>query len=802
MDCVGCLLNVSIVALLNNTIMEQHLNNSQGLTSSEAKNRLLHYGPNIIEEKRPNRLTLFAKKFWSPIPWMLEVTILLQLTLRKYDEAIIITVLLLFNSVLSFFQEERANKALALLRHHLAIKARVLRDSKWQLIAAKELVPNDIVHLRSGDILPADIKILDGNILIDQSALTGEAMPVEGEVGKIAYSGAIINRGEATGEVVATGRHTYFGKSVELIQTAKTESHTKTIIFTIIKYLVTIDLLLALFLFIFALITYMPIIDFLPYILVLIIASIPVALPATFTLTTALGATQLAKRGILVTHLTAIEEAATMDVVCLDKTGTITQNQLKVEQIKSFNSYTDVELLYYAALASDASNQDPIDEAILSAANDHNLLSSIPERMSFTPFDPAIKHTEAIFQKDDKQLLVIKGTPDIIASMVCSMPNITTDIARMAETGCRVLAVAVNKNYEDKTENQLELVGLIALHDPPRVDSKSLLHRLKQYGLRILLVTGDNQATATAVAACVGLNTNVAPSQILQSNISAETLNYDIYAGMFPADKFRLVKALQDSNHIVGMTGDGINDAPALKQAEVGIAVENATDVAKAAASIILTQPGLSGILAAIKVSRRIYQRMLTYILNKVIKSFEIAVFLTIGVFLTGNMIVTPLLIVLLLFTNDFVTMSIATDNVSFSYKPQRWQILHVMITGCLLSILILLLSFSIFFYARDILHLSLPELQTLMFVMLVFTGQGTIYLIRERKHLWSSLPSCWLILSSIFDILIVTMFATQGILMTAISFLLVIKLLFVIISYLFLVDFFKVRIFSYFKLH
>ena len=663
-------------------------------------------------------------------------------------------------------------------------------------------MPGDIVRLRMGDIIPADIKVLDGNLLIDQSALTGEALPVEGEIGQITYTGAIINRGEATGEVVATGSNTYFGKSVELVQTAKTGSHTKTIIFTIIKYLVTIDILLALLLFIFALITHLPIIDFLPYILILIVASIPVALPATFTLTTALGATQLAKQGILVTHLTAIEEAATMDVVCLDKTGTITQNQLKVEQIKAFKPYTDAELLYYAALASDASNQDPIDGAILLAAKDHNLLSSTPKRINFTPFDPTIKHTEAIFQLGKHQLQVIKGTPAIIATMIHDMPNMATDIAKMAETGCRVLAVAVNKNYEDKTESHLDLVGLIALHDPPRIDSKSLLHRLKRYGLQILLVTGDNQATATAVAASVGLNTQVAPFQILQSKQYVEALNYTIYAGLFPADKFRLVKALQDANHIVGMTGDGINDAPALKQAEVGIAVENATDVAKAAASIILTHPGLSGILAAVKVSRRIYQRMLTYILNKVIKSLEIAVFLTIGVLLTGEMIVTPLLIVLLLFTNDFITMSIATDNVSFAYKPRRWQLLPVMIVGGILSIFILFLSFSVFFYARYVLHLLLPQLQTLMFVMLVFTGQGAIYLIRERNHLWSSLPSYWLIMSSIVDILIVTIFATHGILMTAISFFLVLQLLFAVIIYLFLVDFFKVRIFSYFKLH
>ncbi len=780
----------------------QKVDTTSGLSSLEAKNHLLKYGHNIFEEKRPNRLLVVARKFWAPVPWMLEITIMLELLLGKYDEAIIITVLLLFNSLLSYFQEERANKALTLLRHHLAIKARVLRDSRWQLIAAQDLIPADIVHLRMGDISPADIKLMDGHVLIDQSVLTGEAMPIEAEVGKIAYSGAVIKRGEATGQVIATGKNTYFGKSVELIQTAKADSHIKNIIFTIIKYLVTIDVILALCVLFFAIMTKFSIVEILPFVLILIVASIPVALPATFTLATALGAIQLAKKGVLVTHLTAIEEAATMDVVCIDKTGTITQNQLKLAKIKSLSTYTDREVLYYAALASDQSTQDPIDQAILSAAQTDNLLSSAPERISFTPFDPTIKRTEAILKHNNKTLRVIKGTPDIIATLVNSITDISAEVSQLAKHGYRILAVAVDKNYENKTGSHLELVGLIALNDPPRADSKPLLYGLKQYGLKILMVTGDNFATAETVATNVGMSTRFIPTQILRSEKNINALNYDIFAGMFPEDKFKLVKTLQASNHIIGMTGDGVNDAPALKQAEVGIAVANAVDVAKAAASIVLTQGGLSGILSAVEVSRRIYQRMLTYILNKIIKSFEIAVFLSLGVILTGDMIITPLLIVLLIFTNDFVTMSIATDNVPFSHKPERWQISNLMIAGGMLSTLILLLSFSVFFYARNILHLTLPQLQTLIFVMLVLTGQGNIYLIRERKHFWQSLPSYWLILSSLIDITVVSVFATQGILMTAINPILIIALLFVVPLYLFLIDFIKVHLFSDLNVH
>ena len=723
-----------------------NMNSMLGLSSVEAKNRLNQYGENIVEEKQTHRLVLFAKKFWSPVPWMLEVTILLQLILRKYDEAIIIVALLLFNALLSFFQEERANKVLALLRHHLAIKSRVYRDSHWQLVKAKELVPGDIVHLRMGDISPADIKLLSGNVSIDQSVLTGEAMPIEGVAGKIAYSGAIIKRGEATGEIIATGRNTFFGKSIELVQTAKVDSHVKHLIFKIIKYLVTIDVLLALCVFIFAIVTKFPIMEILPFILILIVASIPVALPATFTLATALGAIRLTKLGVLVTHLTAIEEAATMDVLCIDKTGTITENQLQLAEVKPFNHFTESEVIYYAALASDESTQDPIDRAILVEAHARNLLISLPERLNFTPFDPTIKRTEATFDLNNHSLHVIKGAPDIVATLVSNVTNISLEVTALAKNGYRILAVAANKNDGSQLENRIDLVGLIAFNDPPRRDSKSLLYKLKQYGLRILMVTGDNKTTATAIAANVGMKTQVTSAQILQSKKNSNVLKYGIFAGMFPEDKFFLVKILQSSNHIVGMTGDGVNDAPALKQSEVGIAVESATDVAKAAASIVLTQAGLSGVLSAIEVSRHIYQRMLTYILNKIIKSFEIAVFLSLGVIFTGEMIITPFLIVLLLFTNDFVTMSIATDNVSFSHKPERWRISRLMAAGGLLSFLILILSFSVFFYARNVLFLSLPQLQTLIFVLLVFTGQGTVYLIRERKHFWHSSPSRWLI--------------------------------------------------------
>ncbi|MDR3491399.1 MAG: plasma-membrane proton-efflux P-type ATPase [Gammaproteobacteria bacterium] len=774
------------------------IKNILGLSNEEAHKRFLQYGLNEIKEQNQNQFLLLLNKFWSPVPWMLEVTIILQLFIGKFDEAIIIAALLVFNSLLSYFQEERANKALILLKQHLSIQARVLRHSQWQLIPIQELVPGDVVHLRMGDISPADIRILEGKILIDQSILTGESLPIESDIGTIAYSGAIINRGEATGEVIATGKNTYFGKTVELVQVAKSSSHIKNIIFTIVKYLVITDIFFVACVIVYALLTKLPFTEVLPYILILLVASIPVALPATFTLATAMGAMLLARRGVLVTHLTAIEEAATMDILCLDKTGTITQNQLKLAALKPFSSYTEDSLLFLAAIASDESTQDPIDKAILFAAQSRNLLTTMPERIKFIPFDPTYKRTEAVFNQKGKEIRVLKGAPDIIINLIPNTPNISEEIYKMAHMGHRILAVAV----ESEQRGILEFAGLIALYDPPRADSKSLIKSLKEFGLKICMVTGDGIVTAKAIANMVGMGKKVCSASIIQNEMKSDGLDCDVFAGMFPENKFQLVQILQKGNHIVGMTGDGVNDAPALKQAEVGIAVSNATDVAKAAASIVLTESGLNGLQFAIETSRRIYQRMLTYTLNKIIKSLEIIVFLSLGVMLTGNFIITPLLIVLLLFANDFMTMSIATDNVTYSHKPEHWHISNLMMIGAIIAALILLLSFSVFFYGKYVLHLTLPQLQTLIFVMLVFTGQGNIYLIRERKHFWNSLPGKWLILSSLLDISIVSTLAIRGILMTPLQPLLIVKLLAIVIVYLVAIDFLKIRIFSHFNVH
>jgi len=743
-----------------------------GLSTEEAQGRLATYGPNEIREITPNPLVAFLRKFWAPVPWMLEATIGLELLLGHQAEAVIIAFLLAFNAAVSRVQEGRAGKALALLRNRLVVQARVLRDGEWQVRPARDLVPGDFVHIRMGDLVPADVRLADGALLVDQSALTGESLPVEDGPTATAYAGSVVRRGEASGEVLATGSHSYFGRTAELVGKAAAKSHLQTFIFQIVKYLVLVDAALVVLLLVYAFRTQMPLAEVLPFALVLLVASIPVALPATFTLATALGSQELAQTGVLVTRLSAIEEAAAMDVLCSDKTGTLTQNHLALTAMHLYGARTEEELLLRALAASDAATQDPIDLAILDAGRARALPDRARDRVAFTPFDPATKLCEAVVRLDGQPLRVIKGAPLAVAARAERIPTLDGDVERLASGGHRVLAVAAGP------EGQLRMVGLLALEDPPRTDSASLIRSLHDLGVRVRMVTGDGLQTAASIAAQLGIEGPACHAADLRQHPGGDPSRYAVFAEVLPEDKFHLVEELQHGGHIVGMTGDGVNDAPALKQAEVGIAVSGAADVAKAAASLVLTRPGLGGIVRAVETSRRIYQRMFTYTLNKIIKTIEIAFFVSIGVIATGHLIVTPLLIVLLLFTNDFVTMSIATDRVTFSRRPDRWSVHTLVEAGLLLGSLILVFSLAVFGAARLLLHLPLAQVQTLVFLTLVFTGQATVYLVRERGHFWHSRPSGWMLLASLLDICVVTLLATQGVLMAAIPMRLVLAVL------------------------
>jgi H+-transporting ATPase len=768
---------------------------TEGLTSDEARKRLDHYGPNAVPEEQPRPVLLFLRKFWSPVPWMLEATLILELALGNYSQSVIIFSLLVLNAGLSFAQESRAGKALALLRQRLAIQVRVLRDGRWQTAVAQELVPGDVVHVRVGDLVPADLLLRDGAVLVDQSTLTGEALPAEAGPGKPAYAGSVVRRGEATGEVSATGRRTYYGKTAELVHTASAPSHLERLIFTIVKYLVAVDLLLVAAILVYAVSGGIGWVEILPFALILLVASIPVALPATYTLANAVGSLGLAARGVLVTRLSAVEEAAAMDVLCSDKTGTITKNELAVAALRPHPPGTEVELLRLAALASDESTQDPIDLAILAAAGRQDPPSQRPERLRFVPFDPSTKRSEAIFAENGRVLHVVKGTPVVVAALSRGAAGVDAAVDELAGQGFRVLAVSAGP------EGDLQLAGLVAFQDPPREDSQAVVAELENLGVRLVMVTGDNPTTARAVAAQVGIKGDICRADGLLREQATKHLDCAVFAGVFPEDKFHLVQAYQHAGHVVGMTGDGVNDAPALKQAEAGIAVANATDVAKAAASLVLTRPGLAGVLAAVETGRCIHQRMLTYTLNKIIKTLQIALFLSFGLLLFGVFVTTPRHILLLLFANDFVTMSLAADRVTFSAKPDRWDIRSLTLSALVLALAWLAFSFAVFLVARDVLQLDLPRLQTVSFLTLVFSGQATVYLVRERGHLGSSLPGRWLVLSTAVDLLVVGLLAVFGILMAPLTPGFVVGLLAVVLVFVVLLDLLKCGLFRRFAL-
>jgi H+-transporting ATPase len=765
-----------------------------GLSSEEAARRLSQYGANETPEAREHPWRSVLAKLWAPVPWMLEATIILEAALGKTTEALIVAALLGFNVVVSFIQENRANTALTLLRSRLTVRARVLRDGLWQQVEARELVPGDVVHLRMGDVVPADVQLSTGQLQVDQSSLTGESLPAELAGGDRAYAGSVIERGEATGQVIATGASTFYGRTAELVRTAAAKSHLETAIVRIVRNLVALDFALALVVIAFSLHRSGVRPEILQFAVVLLLASVPVALPATFALASALGARELARQGILTTHLSAIEEAAGMDVLCTDKTGTITLNQLAVSDLHPYPPYDQRMLVALASHASDEATQDPLDLAILRKAKE---LGSQPgvERLSFTPFDPATKRSEAVIRDGAGQLRVLKGAPSELAHLCAATPaSLDADLEVLANKGERVLAVASG------ADSRLELVGLVGLADPPRPDSRGLVRDLQTEGVRVIMITGDALPTARAVAREIGLSGNVCEAASIRDGVLAP--DCAVMAGVLPEDKYRLVKALQAQDHVVGMTGDGVNDAPALKQADVGIAVSSATDVAKAAAALVLTESGLPGVLTAVQLSRRTYQRMLTYALNASAKKIEMPIFLSVVFLATGLFALTPILMVLLLVANDFSTMTITTDRVVASSRPDRWRVNQLLLGASAVAFPFLLLSLTIFFLARTWLGLDLAHLQTVAFVTLAFSTQATVYLVREPRLAWRSRPGSWLLAVSGLVLVTVSVLALGGWLMTSISAALLGTILAAVILWALAVDLLKVVAFRRLGLH
>ncbi|MGO9473229.1 MAG: HAD-IC family P-type ATPase [Rhodomicrobium sp.] len=737
---------------------------AQGLSSGEAARRLSAAGPNAVSEPQVSLAAKVARRFWEPVPWMLEAAIVLQLTIGEYTEAAIIAALLVFNAILGLLQEERAGAALAALKSKLALRASVKRDGKWIEIEAAGIVPGDLVRLTLGRVVPADMRIADGSVLADQSMLTGESVPAEIGPGGTAYAGSMVRRGGAAAEVTATGARTYFGRTAELVRIAHAESGEQKAVLGVVRNLAVFNGAVAVALVAYAHSLAMPASGLISLVLTALLASIPVALPATFTLAAALAAQRLTKKGVLLTRLSAIHEAATVDVLCADKTGTLTQNELRVTAVEPLRPGLDRDgLLALAAAASSEGGQDPVDTAIRAAATGRPSQAIAGPVLHFTPFDPATKLSgAAIAGEDGQEQKIVKGAPAAVAALAKVDPSANGRLDAMAQTGLRVLAVASGP------DQAMTLAGFIGLSDPPRLDTAGLLGDLRSLGVAPVMVTGDAPATAATVAREVGLEGPVCPPGGIPARVTPQ--DFAVYAGVFPEDKFRLVKAFQHGGHTVAMCGDGANDAPALRQAQMGIAVSTATDVAKSASSMVLTEPGLGGIVTALQEGRATFQRILTYTLNALIKKFELVLFLGAGLLMTHQAVLTPMLMALLLITGDFITMSLTTDKAAPSSGPDKWRIGNITLAAAILGLVKLTFSVAVLAAGKYALALDASQLRTLAFIALVFGGQATIYAIRERRHMWRSRPSSWLVASSFLDIGIAFALAAGGILMTPLS--------------------------------
>jgi H+-transporting ATPase len=747
-----------------------------GLETQEAQKRIAEYGYNEVPEKKERFLRRLGKRFWGIVPWMLEATAIVTLVLGKYPQALVIVFLLIFNAGMSLWREGKAKAAMAKLKQRLRIESRVKRDGKWSTIPARELVPGDVVRVRIGDLLPADVKVVDGSLGLDQSVLTGESGIVDKLTAEIAYSGSAVKRGEATGVVAATGVKTYFGRTISLLELAKPKLHMEEVTVKVARQLAILVLASLLIVFVYAALTGFELAALLPLAGVLLIASVPVAMPTMFTVNMALGSSVLAKQGVLVTRLSATEDAATMDVICADKTGTITMNKLFVEEEVPLNGFSEGDVMLYGALASKEANQDPIDIAFLTAATQANLPANLPigsySQTEFVPFDPKTRMTEAAINKAGENFFVGKGSFDII----CAACNVPEDEAKtmlklaeeLSTKGLRVIAVA--KGAE---RSKLKFVGLAGIADRIREDSREILNQIRGLGVEVKMLTGDSLPIAKNIAQQIGLGNKVTTmSKIQEAETKAAPLDSVIenshgIAQIYPEDKFSIVKTLQRIGHVVGMTGDGVNDAPALGQAEVGIAVKNATDIAKDSASAVLTVEGLGGIVSMIKTSRTIYQRVYSWALMMVARKLQIAGYIVVMLFLTHSFLLSITSTVLLLFLGDFVSMSISTDNVRSSLKPDTFDIRRLFGVSGLLGLMMIVEGVIFTVPALSYFGLvgNVDKIYTFGFAYLNLAGISSLMIVRERNHFWKSKPSRFLSVMVLAEVLFVIAVSVFGVL-------------------------------------
>jgi H+-transporting ATPase len=816
------------------TASQWQVDPATGLANSEVQARLQQYGYNEIQEKEEPLWHRVFRRFWGPIPWMIETAAVLSALVGKWDDFVIIAIMLLVNAGLDFFQEHRALNALKALKQRLKAEIIVLRDGKFTTVAARELVPGDIIKLRIGNIVPADAQLLQGDYLaLDQSALTGESLPVNKKASEVAYASTIVKQGEMLAVVVNTGANTNFHSVVSLVAKASLEerSHFQKMVIRIGDFLILITIALVLLIVMVSLFRHENYLEIARFALVLTVAAIPVALPAVLSVTMAVGAVNLARRQAIVSRLTAIEELAGVGIFCSDKTGTLTKNEMRVAEPVVFEGHDEADLFRVAALASKLENQDPIELPIFQYLKENQPAADWQsyKQISFTPFDPIRKRTEAQIAKDGDHFMAMKGAAQVLLGMGQlsdeQMQSINQQVDQLASKGYRTLAVG-----RQRGDAPLELLGLIPLYDPPRDDSKQVIADMQNYGVEVKMVTGDNLAIAKEIGSLLGLEQRTLRAAQLSGSASNELLNlatvlssaiyqrlkpevsrreakqfadevmqvvgetYDtrllerefihthesaivemiesvnIFAEVVPEDKYRIVDTLQKGGHIVAMTGDGVNDAPALRKADCGIAVSNATDAARAAADIILTAPGLSVINEAVKQARITFERMKSYATFRIAETIRIILFMTLSIVVFNFYPITALMIILLALLNDLPILSIAYDNTRVSQRPVRWNMFEMLTVSTVLGVTGVIGSFLLFFILQES-GFSAGMIQSMLFLKLIVAGHSTLYITRAEGWFWQRPYPAPLLLAATFGTEILgTLMAVYGVLITPIG--------------------------------
>ena len=748
-----------------------------GLTGAEASHRLQIFGFNEVSEKKRNPAVEFLLRYWGPMPWLLELAIVLSIVVKHYLEAGIIFALLTINSVIGQVQARGSQRALEALKERLAVKARVLRDSNWITVEAREITPGDILSLGLGDIIPGDAKLISGHLSVDQSVLTGESLPVDAQQSDIVYSGSVVKSGEARCVVINTGTNTYFGRTAELVKIARPRSHQEQIMLAIVRYMMFVGIAALVLVAVYGGVTGTGLLTILTFAVIFLMGTVPVALPAVMTIVQSAGAMELTRKNVLVTRLDSIEDAASIDVLCLDKTGTVTQNKLSVGDVVPFATYAKEDVIVMASLgSSQEKGKDAIDTAVLDYAQASNVNLSPYKQISFTPFEPSTRRSEAVVRDGGRQFKVIKGAPQTVISLCGAVDEATRTgvdeaMEALSRKGYRTLGVA--RSADDDLET-MRFVGLVSLADPPRGDSKEMIEGARRLGVKPMMLTGDNIAIAREIAREVSIGDRIIRMEEFRRMDDAEQAKVieevDGFAEIYPEDKYRIVKLLQSRGHMVGMTGDGVNDAPALKQAEMGIAVSSSTDVAKASASAVLTESGVAVIVEAIKTSRHIYQRMLTWVINKVTKVIQVIGLLTIGFFWFHDMVISLLGMALLIFANDFVTMSLATDNVEYTSNPNKWNIRNITFASLVVGAMVVGGGTIALFVGSRYFHLESEQLRTFITLMLIFTSQFNVYIVRERKYFWSSRPGKELVFATTGALVAFSLLGVYGRIITPIA--------------------------------